>query len=119
MAETAGGMCCGGTCTWCCTLACWQSRQAFAQAMTPVERPFQTYLEETRRWVACMPGWAVPWLKYLSPKVSGHQWAECAGGGVADEAKVADVLGDGGQSWAGAKSLYLWGAKDLAEGHIL
>jgi hypothetical protein len=24
----------------------------------------------------------------LSPKVSGYQWAECAGGGVADEVKV-------------------------------
>jgi hypothetical protein len=54
----------------------------------------------------------------LSPKVSGYQWAECAGGGVTDDVKVANLLCDDVQAWAGAKSLYLW-AKDLSEGHIL
>jgi hypothetical protein len=57
-------------------------------------------------------------FKYLSPKVSGHQRAECGGGEVADEVKVADLQHDDAQAWAGAESLYLW-AKDLAEGHIL
>jgi hypothetical protein len=57
-------------------------------------------------------------FKYLSPEVSGHQWAECAGGGVADEVKVAKLLRDDAQAWAGAESLYLW-AKNLAESHIL
>jgi hypothetical protein len=54
----------------------------------------------------------------LSPKVSGYQWAECAGGGVADEVKVVNLLCDDAQAWSGAERLYLW-AKDLAEGHIL
>jgi hypothetical protein len=54
----------------------------------------------------------------LSPKVSWYQWAECAGGGFADEVKVADLLSDDVQAWSGAESLHLW-AKDLAEGHIL
>jgi hypothetical protein len=54
----------------------------------------------------------------LSPKVSGYQGAECAGGGVTDDVKVADLLCDYAQAWAGADSLYLW-AKDLSEGHIL
>ncbi len=38
-----------------------QPRQAFAQAVTSVERPFHTYLEEMRRRVARRPGWAVLW----------------------------------------------------------
>jgi hypothetical protein len=53
-------MCCGGTCRWRWTLARWQPRQAFAQAVTSVERAFQTYLEEMRRRVTRLPGWAVP-----------------------------------------------------------
>jgi hypothetical protein len=53
-------MCCGGTWTWRWTLARWQPKQAFAQAVTSVERPFQTYLEEIRWWVARLPGWAAP-----------------------------------------------------------
>ncbi len=56
--------------------------------------------------------------KYRLPEVSGHQRVECAGGGVTVEVKVADLLRDDAQAWAGAGSLYLW-AKDLAEGHIL
>jgi hypothetical protein len=60
----------------------------------------------------------VEMFKDLSPKVSGHQRAECAGGGVADEVKVANLLSDDVQAWAGAESLYLW-AKGLAEGHGL
>jgi hypothetical protein len=60
-----------GTCTWQWTLAGWQPRQAFAQAVTSVERPFQTYLEEMRR--------RVEMFEYLSPKVPGHQRAECVG----------------------------------------
>jgi hypothetical protein len=64
-----------------------------------VERPFQTYLDETR--------WRVEVFKYLSPKVSGYQRAECASGGVADEDKVADLLRDDAQAWAGVESLYL------------
>ena len=92
-------MCCCGTWTWQCTLAHWQSRQAFAQAEKSVERPFQTYLEETR--------WRVEVFKYLSPKVSGYQRVECASGGVADEDKVADLLRDDAQAWAGVESLYL------------
>jgi hypothetical protein len=55
------GMCCGGTSTWHWTLARWQPKQAFAQAVTSVERPFQTYLEEIRRLVTRLPGWAVLW----------------------------------------------------------
>jgi hypothetical protein len=35
-------------------------------------------------------------FKNLSPKVSGHQREECAGGGVADEVKDADLLCDDG-----------------------
>ncbi len=53
-------------------------------------------------------GGPVEVFENLSPKVPGYQRAECAGGGVADDA----------QAWAGAESLYLW-AKDLAESHIL
>ncbi len=64
-----------------------------------VERPFQTYLEENRRRVEV--------FKYLSPKVSGYQRAECASGGVADEVKVAGFLRDDAQAWAGAENLYL------------
>ncbi len=52
-------------------------------------------------------------FKYLLPKVPGHQWAECAGGRVADEVKVDDLLCDDSQPWAGTESLYLW-AEDLA-----
>ncbi len=50
-------------------------------------------------------------------EVSGYQRVECAGGRVADEVKVADLLCDDAQTQAGAESLDLW-AKDLAEGHI-
>jgi hypothetical protein len=35
--QVGTGMCCGGTCTWRWTLACWQPKQAFAQAVTSVE----------------------------------------------------------------------------------
>jgi hypothetical protein len=63
-------------------------------------------------------GGPVEVFKYLSPKVSRHQQAECGGGGVVDEVKVTDLLRDDAQAWAGAESLYLR-AKDLAEGHIL
>jgi hypothetical protein len=63
-------------------------------------------------------GGPVKVFKYLSSKVSGQQRAECGGGGVADEVKVADLLSDDAQAWAGAESLYLR-AKDPAEGHIL
>jgi hypothetical protein len=55
----------------------------------------------------------VKMFKNLSPKVYVHQRAECAGGGVADEVKDADLLCDDAQAWAGTESLYLW-AKDLA-----
>ncbi len=57
-AETAGGYLdmLGQYRTWQCTLAHWQSRQAVAQAVTSVERLFQTYLEAMRRRVARMPG---------------------------------------------------------------
>jgi hypothetical protein len=57
-------------------------------------------------------------FEYLSPKVLGHQWAERTGEGVADEVKVANLLRDDVQAWAGAESLYLW-AKDLPNSHIL
>ncbi len=63
-------------------------------------------------------GGPVEVFENLSPKVSGYQGAECAGGGVADEVKVADLLCDNAEAWAGEESLFLW-AKDLAEGHIL
>jgi hypothetical protein len=63
-------------------------------------------------------GGPVEMFKNLSPKVPGYQRAQCAGGGVANEVKGADLLCDDAQAWAGAESLYLW-AKDLAEGHIL
>jgi hypothetical protein len=57
-------------------------------------------------------------FKSLSPEVSGHQRAEGAGGGVANEVNVTDLLRDDAQAKAEVESLYLW-AKDLAEGHIL
>ncbi len=57
-------------------------------------------------------------FEYLSPKVSGYQWAKSSRGGVADEVKVADLLGDDAQPWAGTESLFLW-AVDLAESHVL
>ncbi len=61
-----------------------------------------------------------PWRcsKNLSPEVSGHEWVEGAGGGVANEVMVVDLLCDDAQAWDGVEGLYLW-AKDLAEGHIL
>jgi hypothetical protein len=57
-------------------------------------------------------------FKNLSQNVSRHQRAECAGGGIAEEVKVTDLLCDDVQAWAGTESLNLW-AKDLVEGHIL
>jgi hypothetical protein len=63
-------------------------------------------------------GGPVEVFENLSPKVSGYQRVEDAGGGVANEVKVADLLCDDAQAWAGTESLHLW-AKDLAEGHIL
>ncbi len=54
----------------------------------------------------------------LSPKVSGYRGAESAGGGVANEVKVAHPLCDDVQTWAGTESLYLW-TEDLGEGHII
>jgi hypothetical protein len=59
----------------------------------------------------------VEMFENLFLEVSGYQGAECAGGRVADEVKVADLLCDDAQTRAGAESLDLW-AKDLAEGHI-
>jgi hypothetical protein len=60
----------------------------------------------------------VEMFKNLSPKVSGYQRLECAGGRVTDEVKVVDLVCDDAQTLAGAESLYLW-AKNLAEGHII
>jgi hypothetical protein len=57
-------------------------------------------------------------FKNLLSEVPGYQRAESSGGRVAQEVKVADLLGDDAQPRAGAESLYLW-AKDLAEGHVL
>ncbi len=44
----------------------------------------------------------------LSPKVPGHQRAENSSRRVTDEVKVADLLCDDAQPWAGAEGLYLW-----------
>ncbi len=63
-------------------------------------------------------GGPVEVFKYLPPKVSGYQRPKSSGGRVADEVKVADLLGDDAQPRAGAERLYLR-AEDLAEGHIL
>jgi hypothetical protein len=63
-------------------------------------------------------GGTVEMFENLSPQVPGNQRVEGAGGGVADEVKVADLLCDDAQTWAGTESLNLW-AEDLAEGHIL
>ena len=46
----------------------------------------------------------VEMFKNLSPKVSRHQRAECAGGGLAEEVEVADLLCDDAQAWAGTES---------------
>jgi hypothetical protein len=43
-------------------------------------------------------GGPVEVFKYLSPKVYGHQQAECGGGGVANEVKVADLLRNDAQA---------------------
>ncbi len=67
---------------------------------------------------AAWVGGPVEMFENLSPKIAGHQRAECAGGRVADEVKVADLLCDDAHSWAGTESLYLW-AEDLTESHIL
>jgi hypothetical protein len=63
-------------------------------------------------------GGPVEMFENLSPKVPGYRRAERAGGGVANEVKVPDLLCDDAQTWTGMESLYLW-AEDLAEGHIL
>jgi hypothetical protein len=63
-------------------------------------------------------GGSVEVFEYLSPKVSGYQRAKSSRGRVADEVKVADLLGDDAKPRAGTESLYLW-AEDLAESHIL
>jgi hypothetical protein len=47
-------------------------------------------------------------FKNLSPKVPGYRRAERAGGGVANEVKVPDLLCDDAQTWTGMESLYLW-----------
>jgi hypothetical protein len=61
-------------------------------------------------------GGPVELFEYLTPKVSGPQGAECAGGGVA-----IGLLRDDTHAWATAEILYLWAKelKELAEGHIL
>ncbi len=88
-------------------MARWQLRQAFAQAVTSVERPFHTYLEEMSRRVAppARVGGSVEVFEYLSPKVSGYQRAKSSRGRVTEEVKVADLLGDDSQPWAGTESL--------------
>ncbi len=45
-------------------------------------------------------GCPVEMFENLSPKVPGHQRAEGAGGKVADEVQVADLLCDDAQPWA-------------------
>jgi hypothetical protein len=62
-------------------------------------------------------GGPVEVFKNLTPEVSGYQRAKRSGGRVAQEVKVADLLGDDAQPRAGAESLYLW-AEDLAESHV-
>ena len=49
-------------------------------------------------------GGPVEMFENLSPKVSGYQQSESAGGRVSDEVKVADLLCDDPQTWAGAES---------------
>jgi hypothetical protein len=69
----------------------------------------------------CPPAWVggpVEVFKNLFPKVSGYQGVESAGGRIADEVMVDDLLCDDAQTWAGVESLYLW-AEDLSEGHVL
>jgi hypothetical protein len=52
-------------------------------------------------------GGAVDIFENLSPQVPGNQRVEGAGGGVSDEVKVADLLCDDAQTWAGTESLNL------------
>jgi hypothetical protein len=55
----------------------------------------------------CLPAGVsgpVEMFKNLSPKVSRHQRAVCAGGGIAEEVEVADLLCDVSQAWAGTES---------------
>jgi hypothetical protein len=93
-------------------LACWQPRQAFAQAVTSVERPFHTYLEEMRRRVARLPGWAAPWR--CSNTCRRRSLGTSRRKILVDESPMSDDA----QSRAGAESLYMW-AEDLAESHVL
>jgi hypothetical protein len=108
-------MCCGGTYTWRWTLARWQHKQAFAQAVTSVERPFQIYLKEIRRRVASLPEWAVPWR---CSKTCRRRSLCSSGRNVTEEESLMRsrlltfcVM----MRRHGLESLYLW-AKDLAEG---
>jgi hypothetical protein len=63
-------------------------------------------------------GGSVEVFEYLSPKVSGYQRVKSSRGRVADEVKVADLLGDDARPRAGTENLYLL-AEDLAESHVL
>ncbi len=50
-------------------------------------------------------GGPVEVFENLSLKVSGYQLAECAGGRVSDEVKVANLLCDDAQTRAGADNV--------------
>jgi hypothetical protein len=65
-------------------------------------------------WMSCF----VQVVKYLQPKISGDQWAECNCGGIAYEVQVANLLCDNLQTCIGAECLYL-GTEYLAESHVL
>jgi hypothetical protein len=71
--------------------------------VTSVNSPFHTYLEVMKRQVTRKPceGGRIP--------ASGDPWAtagEHSGDGIAYEVKVANVLYDDLQTWAGAECLY-------------
>ncbi len=46
---------------WRWILPCWQARHPRAQAVTSLERPRHTNLDEIIRWDASLPGWAALW----------------------------------------------------------
>ncbi len=92
-------------------MACWQCRQALAQAGGDIHGKSLPYIPGGDEAAGCphaRVGGPVQVVEYLPADVPEHQQVEHASGGVANEVQIVDSLRDDLQTWAGRVCLYIW-----------